>query len=189
VASTTGPHRAIVEVTRQAPPASRRRDGDGDGGDDSGGGGDADGAAGAQLERVDGEGGYTGATAGGRVRRLDDLPPPRRFTWRVAVFGGLFLLAILIAVFAVGFSARNTFYVGFEQDSVAIYRGRPGGVLWIDPTVEEVTDIRRDDLPTRLVRELDGGKDEDSLDSAQDYVDFLRTQLEDDPEPVGEAPP
>jgi protein phosphatase len=185
VASTTGPHRAIVEVTRQPPPSSERRaDGD-DGHRDADGPGDPDGHAHAGAE---GEGEWVGGAELGQGRRLDDLPPPRRFTWRVAVFGGLFVLAIVIAVFAVGFSARNTFYVGFEGDAVTIYRGRPGGVLWIDPTVEEVTDVSRDELPTRLVRELEGGKDEDSLDSARDYVEFLREQAG-EPAPASDAPP
>jgi hypothetical protein len=91
-------------------------------------------------------------------------------------------------VFAVGFSARNTFYVGFQGDAVTIFRGRPGGVLWIDPTVEERTDLGRDQLSERLVRELDEGKDEDSLDSAREYVDFLREEAEDEARSVGPPP-
>ena len=38
---------------------------------------------------------------------------------------------------AVGYYARNTYYVGFQGDSVVIFKGKPGGVLWIKPTVEE----------------------------------------------------
>lgn len=160
VASTTGSHRVIVEVSETPPTAT-------DAGDDAIGV-----AAGPRPTAPD-------QRSVPRSRRIDDLAPPRRFTWRTGVFGGLLVLALVVAVFAVGFSARNTFYVGFEGDSVAIYRGRPGGVLWIDPTVEEVTDISRADLPERLVNELDEGKDEDSLESARDYVAFLESEADD----------
>lgn len=170
VASTTGQHRVIVEVSRHRPDVTKASDG-GDGGSTDEG--DAD----------DGEDDRSPA----RTRRLDDLPPPRRLTWRVGVFGGLLVIAVVVAVFAVGFSARNTFYVGFEGEAVAIYRGRPGGVLWIDPTVEEVTGIGRADLPPRLVKEIEDGKDEDSLESARDYVEFL--QGEADERIAADAPP
>jgi protein phosphatase len=163
VASTTGQHRVIAEVSKSRPGRAPSRDDDLEQGREA----DEDGREVEAAEKV------------ARARRIDDLPPPRRVTWRVGVFGGLLVLAVVVAVFAVGFSARNTYYVGFEGEAVAIYRGRPGGVLWIDPTVEEITDIVRADLPERLVNEVEGGKDEDSLDSARDYVAFLETEADD----------
>jgi hypothetical protein len=92
------------------------------------------------------------------------------------VFAFLFLLALVVAVFAIGFSARNTFYVGFSGENVAIFRGRPGGVLWIDPTIEETTNITRSDLPARLLADIEEGKDEDSLDSSREYIEMLREE-------------
>ena len=38
-------------------------------------------------------------------------------------------------VAAIGWYARSTYYVGFDGDQVAIYKGRPGGVLWFEPTL------------------------------------------------------
>ncbi|MDZ7733591.1 MAG: Stp1/IreP family PP2C-type Ser/Thr phosphatase [Acidimicrobiia bacterium] len=75
-------------------------------------------------------------------------------------------------------------------EEVAIYRGRPGGVLWIDPTVEDLTGLEVDDLPERLVAELENGKDEDSLSSAREYVEFLEEEagVEDDDE-LSDDPP
>ena len=44
------------------------------------------------------------------------------------------LLAVLGAAFAaIQWYGRGGYYLGFEGDQVAVYQGRPGGVLWIDP--------------------------------------------------------
>ena len=31
---------------------------------------------------------------------------------------------------------RSGYYVGFVGDQVAVFKGRPGGVLWVDPTLD-----------------------------------------------------
>ena len=36
---------------------------------------------------------------------------------------------------AISWYGRGGYYVGFDGDQVAVYQGRPGGVLWIDPTL------------------------------------------------------
>jgi protein phosphatase len=158
--STTGQHRAIVAVTERPPPSARH---------------DHDGEVDVDLDHETDDYGEDAVVARGS-RRLDDLPRPRRVTWRVGVFAFLFLLALVVAVFAIGFSARNTFYVGFSGENVAIFRGRPGGVLWIDPTIEETTNITRSDLPARLLADIEEGKDEDSLDSSREYIEMLREE-------------
>ena len=67
--------------------------------------------------------------------------------WRPAVLG-VGLMGLLAAVFAgIGFYARSGWYVGEHNGGVAIFKGRPSGVLWFDPTVEEVTGISILDLP------------------------------------------
>ena len=43
--------------------------------------------------------------------------------------------------------ARGTYYVGTAGDAVAIYKGKPDGVLWFDPTLEETTELLVADLP------------------------------------------
>ena len=49
------------------------------------------------------------------------------------------VLVLLVAFGAVVWIGRRTYYVAFDDaNQVVIYRGRPGGVLWIDPTEAEV---------------------------------------------------
>jgi protein phosphatase len=95
----------------------------------------------------------------------------RRVTWRSI----LFTFALLIVLGAIGGSvwwfARGTYYVGFDHDRVAIFKGRPGGVLWIDPTVEQrYDDIKRTDVQPARIADLQAGKEEPSLSAAREYV-------------------
>ena len=43
----------------------------------------------------------------------------------------------------------------FDADAVVIFRGRPGGVLWIEPEVVERTGHTRSDVPAGVVAALD----------------------------------
>ena len=100
-----------------------------------------------------------------------------QLTWRAAVFGLAFAAIIAVASGAILWAGTRTFYVGLDGDRVAIYRGQPGGVLWIEPTLAETTDLHRDQLPESVVIDLEAGKVESSLDDARAYVDNLRNQL------------
>ena len=57
----------------------------------------------------------------------------------VALVGGV--------VATIQWYGTSAYFVGFDGDQVAIYKGRPGGVLWIDPELVDVTDLDRDDVP------------------------------------------
>ncbi len=49
------------------------------------------------------------------------------------------LLAAVVGV--IGIYARSGWFVGFLDDHVAVFRGRPSGILWFDPTLEEVAEL------------------------------------------------
>jgi len=103
---------------------------------------------------------------------------PRRITWRVLLFV-VALIAVIGGTFAaVGWYARNTYYVGFRDDRVAIFQGRPDGLLWFDPTLERVfDDIPREDVPESVRDDLDAGQEEPSLRAAERRVENLREQI------------
>ena len=66
--------------------------------------------------------------------------------WRV---GGLALSAVLllgVIVGVIGIYARSGWFVGFHDDHVAVFQGRPSGILWFDPTLTEVANLPVMDL-------------------------------------------
>ncbi|MGQ0520340.1 MAG: Stp1/IreP family PP2C-type Ser/Thr phosphatase [Actinomycetota bacterium] len=110
-------------------------------------------------------------------------PPPaggdaggRRFTLRLAVFLLALVLVLAAAVAAVGFFARAGYYVGLDGEEVVIYKGRPGGLLWFSPTVEERTGVQLDDVRPSREQDLRHGKEEPSLAAARRYVDNLEDE-------------
>jgi len=108
------------------------------------------------------------------TRRQARAERPRRLTWRVAIFVLLFLGVMGAAAAAVGWQARRTFYVGFRDDDVAVFRGKPGGLLWFDPTFEEATGLTRADVPSARLSDVEDGQEVASIDEARRYVDNLR---------------
>ncbi len=108
-------------------------------------------------------------------------PPPRsgpRLTWRSVLFVCSVLLVLGGAVAAVVWFAQSTYYVGFDDEQVAIFRGRPGGLLWIQPTLAERTDLALDEVPPSRRAAVAAGKEESSLVEARRYVASLQEQAD-----------
>jgi hypothetical protein len=101
---------------------------------------------------------------------------PRLLTFRSLLFTLLVLAVAGAAVGAVWWFARNTFYVGVAGEEVVIYRGRPGGVLWIEPTVEQHTNLPIADVPTERQQDVTKGRVEPTLGDARGYVRALRAR-------------
>ncbi|HEX2040735.1 MAG TPA: Stp1/IreP family PP2C-type Ser/Thr phosphatase [Acidimicrobiales bacterium] len=110
------------------------------------------------------------------AQRARAVKRPRRLTLRVALFVSVVLLVLLGAVAAVGVFARGAYFVGLDGDEVVIFRGRPGGLLWFDPTVEVRTGIPVEDVPAARVDAVRAGKEEPSLGAARRYVENLQEQ-------------
>ena len=104
-------------------------------------------------------------------------PPPRRVTGRVIAF--LVVLVVIIggAAAATVWYARSSYYVGLDGGEVAIFQGRPGGVLFIDPKLDQATGIDEADLSPRVQRRLEGGVVQSSRAEARRYVERLRDDL------------
>jgi protein phosphatase len=94
----------------------------------------------------------------------------RRVTWRVVLFTLLIVAIIGGAIATIQWYGRAAYFVGFQGDQVAIFKGRPGGLLWIDPSLVESTDLDRDRVPPSRLRDLEDGKEQASLADAQRYV-------------------
>jgi protein phosphatase len=117
--------------------------------------------------------------AGSRVRVRGRSP---RVTLRVVIFI-VALLAILAGIAAaVWWFGERSYFVGLQGNAVTIYKGRPGGLLWINPTVAQGTNLTTDNcppssgkicVPASAVPDLRAGKEEPSLAAAQQYVTNL----------------
>lgn len=117
-------------------------------------------------------------------KAVRDEPRGRRFTWRVALFSLVLLAVIAGAVYATWWFGRNTYYVGTEGDDVTIFRGRPGGVLWLDPTVEEETGLTLEDVPASARPDIEQGRQFSTLAKAERYVENLEEQAAEERRPT-----
>ncbi len=113
-----------------------------------------------------------------RRRRQKDPDRPRsRFTWRVALFLVVLIAIVGAAAGAVYWTGTSTYYVAIEGEQVAIFRGKPGGVLWISPELVEVTALAADQVPPAARLDVESGREQASLDDARRYVDNLLDQF------------
>ena len=91
-------------------------------------------------------------------------------TWRVAGFVVAVCVVVGGAIAAIAWYARSAYYVGLAKDRITIFQGRPGGVLWFQPTVAEQTRYTSAAvLPSELAT-LQSGYLEPSLARARQYI-------------------
>jgi serine/threonine protein phosphatase PrpC len=102
--------------------------------------------------------------------------PRRILTWRTGVFTVSLLTVVGIAIVGVGWYARGTYFVGFDRNTVTLYKGQPGGVLWFKPTVVKHYDLERDEVPEGKLRVLEDGKPRSSEEAADAYVESLKDE-------------
>jgi PPM family protein phosphatase len=115
---------------------------------------------------------------GRRGRHRAGRPKARRVTWRVLLFVLLVVALVGGVVATIQWYGTSTYFVGFDGDQVAIFKGRPGGVLWIDPDLVDVTDLDRDEVPDAHVADIAGGVEQGSLADARRYVANVTEQAE-----------
>jgi protein phosphatase len=136
------------------------------------------------VEAVDAGG--PGPSPGGATMTATDTRPqtalptradhPRRVTWRVVAFVIVLLAVVGVGVVAVGWYARNTYYVGLDGDRIAIFKGRPGGLLWFEPTLQERKPLTTRDVLAVRLPDLRAGQEEPTKAAADRYVNNLRQE-------------
>lgn len=112
-----------------------------------------------------------------RAARKAERNGRSRLTWRVVLFTVLLLAVLGGAVATIQWYGTSTYFVAFDGDEVAIYKGRPGGLLWIDPELVQDTAIKRDEVPARYLRALDTGHEHPSLAEARTYVSNIERDI------------
>lgn len=116
---------------------------------------------------------------------LADAPPPepagapgrarqRLVTARVVAFVLVLLLVLAAAAAGIGFYARGSWFVGVAPGGeLTVYQGRPGGLLWFQPTVAARTGVQESQVEARHHAELAAGVEEPSVAAARQYVRAL----------------
>jgi PPM family protein phosphatase len=100
----------------------------------------------------------------------------RRVTFRSALFVFALLAVGALAVGSVLYFSRTVHHVGLDDGEIVIFQGRPGGVLWITPELVERTGVSLADVPPARHADLADGKQQPSLEAAQEYVSNLEEQ-------------
>jgi PPM family protein phosphatase len=95
---------------------------------------------------------------------------------RVQFFFLLLILLVAIIAVATEHYARSTYYVGLKTHQVTIFKGRPGGVLWWQPTLAAETGVTTAEVEPYHLATLGAGGRESTLADAKAYV--LRLQAE-----------
>ncbi|WP_436794208.1 Stp1/IreP family PP2C-type Ser/Thr phosphatase [Actinospongicola halichondriae] len=104
---------------------------------------------------------------------------PRAVTLRSIGFVLIVAAVIGGGLWLVNDYATNTYYVDVVDDEVTIFKGRPGGVLWIDASEVEGTGIDAADIPGEFVDDLDERRTFATLESARRFVTNVEQRIED----------
>lgn len=100
----------------------------------------------------------------------------RRFTWR-AWAGLAFFLAIVAGSYAVlHWYAYSTYYLGNDNNTIAVYQGQPSGVLWFKPL--KVFDTQYSSTQLRVADQIALGAtiSEPTLEAALQYAATLHRE-------------
>jgi len=112
---------------------------------------------------------------------MRETPAKKKFRFGPVLFwsalGGI-VLAVLVVFAAYG---RTGYFVSFQGDDVVVLKGRPGGVLWFNPTVEARTTLTRSDLTDALALEIAGEPTFSESSAAQTYVNGIRDEVQPNP--------
>jgi protein phosphatase len=103
--------------------------------------------------------------------------PRRRRAFRVLRWALPILLVLAVAFFALFWYARHTYYVGTDLGNVAVFQGRPGGVLFWGATLKKRENLLVHDLPQQQQQQVRAGHGQFSSErEAEAYVGRLRKQ-------------
>jgi len=89
---------------------------------------------------------------------------------RFLAFALPIMVIIGVGIAAIGWYARNSYFVAFDHGKVVVYQGRPGGVLFWDPTVVKTTKLTKTDLRQDARQSVSERKEFDTKTEAIAFV-------------------
>ncbi|MSO38445.1 MAG: Stp1/IreP family PP2C-type Ser/Thr phosphatase [Acidimicrobiia bacterium] len=101
-----------------------------------------------------------------------------RSIWRLGLWAIPTVTIVVIAVCAVWWFARNTYYIGAnDRGQVIVYQGRPNGLLGWNPTVARTSELRIRELTEATRLEITENKEFATKGAAIAYLLRLKTNL------------
>ena len=99
---------------------------------------------------------------------------------RISLGAALITLVLTVTtaamVFTIGWYARSGYHVDVVANHVVIQKGRSGGLLWFEPTLEQWTEIQISELSDTDQSRLANSGHMSTLDEAQSFVATLQTR-------------
>ena len=115
---------------------------------------------------------FVGAGVGGSVA------VKKKVRVGVVLFWTALVAIVISGITVVGVYARSGYFIGFDKDSrVAVYRGRVGGVLWFNPTIDTQTTLSGEDLPEDVLRDVALNRTFTSSTNASKYLALVRIAI------------
>ena len=96
----------------------------------------------------------------------------RRGRLTIGTFIFTFVLALIatVTLTLIAVHARSGYFVGFDGDTVVVYQGQRDSLLWFDPTVNEVSTKKRQDLAQEMIDLINTKPTFDSPEAAAEFV-------------------
>jgi len=79
----------------------------------------------------------------------------------------------LVAFLGINWFGSSAYFAAEQSGEIVIFRGRPGGILWVDPELEQPTGVAIEDLAPAGLLKLEEELEWTSLDAALEFVDQL----------------
>jgi len=104
--------------------------------------------------------------------------PTTVFTWRLLAFVAAVLVVLVVLITSITVYARSGYFIEVEGDSIVVYQGRSGGVLWFDPTAENRIEFDPSLIDADALAALTEDLDFDALDDAEAFANDLLEQAD-----------
>ena len=96
----------------------------------------------------------------------------------MVLFWSALVAIVFSAITVIGVYGRSGYFIGFDSnDQVAIYRGRVGGILWFQPTIETQTSMSGEELPEDILRDVALNREFSSSSQASKYLALIRIAI------------
>ena len=167
---------ATDSKARTAPQATKQATKTGDAAKRAGASNNGETSATATSRPVD----HSGSIPIPRLVKDASKPIPRPKRRKISVASVLFATAVL-AVFVAAFAftaaqARSGYFVAFRGEEIYVFKGKPDGMLWFDPTVAVDTQKRRSDITPDQIPAIEAKPTFENVASALQYVTLLTNQ-------------